>query len=137
MELVPIDDLVAKLPANSTELSVEMLWHSASIFKKTERQGPRPNWNGFMQSISSGCSHPEKFSITMLPLIDMNPGNESYIYLTLLYIKDLANQMNPETPSITFHQPLWVKAVDIVLMKTLAIVVRWDMYGRLRPSTFV
>ena len=51
LELVPIDDLVAKLPANSTEMSVEMLWHSASIFKKAERQGPRPNWNGFMENI--------------------------------------------------------------------------------------
>ena len=83
-----------------------MLWHSASIFKKAERQEPRPNWNGFMEKISPGCSNPEKFSITMLPLIDMNPGDESCIYSTLLYIIDLANQMNIETPSITFDQPL-------------------------------
>ena len=41
-----------------------------------------------------------------------------------LNIKDLANQMNIETPSITFDQPLWVKAVDIVLTKKLATVVR-------------
>ena len=40
-----------------------------------------------------------------------------------LNIKDLANQMNIETPSITFDQPLWVKAVDIVLTKKLALVV--------------
>ena len=124
LELVPIDDLVAKLPANSTELSVEMLLHSASISKKAEGQEPRPNWNGCMENVSSGCSHPEKFSIMMLPLIDMNPGDESCIYSTLLYIKDLANQMNIETPSITFDQPLWVKAVDIVLTKKLALVVR-------------
>lgn len=123
LQLVPIDE-VARLPVNSTELSVEMLWHSASIFKKAERQGPRPNWNGFMENISSGCSHPEKFSITMLPLIDLNPGDESWIRSTLLHIKDLASQMNIETPSINFDQPLWVKAVEIVLAKKLAIVVR-------------
>ena len=43
LEVVPIDDLVAKPPDNSTELSVEMLQHSASIFKKAEKQGPCPN----------------------------------------------------------------------------------------------
>ena len=37
LKLVPIDNLVAKLPANSAELSKEMLWHSANIFKKVER----------------------------------------------------------------------------------------------------
>ena len=124
LELVPIDDLVAKLPANSTELSVEMLLHSASISKKAEGQEPRPNWNGCMENVSSGCSHPEKFSIMMLPLIDMNPGDESCIYSTLLYIKDLANQMNIETPSIIFNQPLRVKAADIVLTKNLATVAQ-------------
>ena len=43
LEVVPIDDLVAKPPANSTELSVEMLQHSPSIFWKAEKQGQRPN----------------------------------------------------------------------------------------------
>ena len=102
MELVPIDYLVAKLPTNSPELSMEILWHLGSIFKKAERQEPLPNWNGFKKNISSDSSHLEKLLITMLPLIDMNPGDESCIYSTLLYIKDLANQMNIETPSITF-----------------------------------
>ena len=49
----------------------------------------------------------------MLPLIDMNPGDESCIYSTLFYIKGLTNQMNIEKPSITFDQSLWVKSVDI------------------------
>ena len=124
MKLAPIDDFVAKLPAISNELSVEILRHSANIFKKAERQGPRQNWSGFIENISSGCSHPEKFSITMPPFIDMNPGDESCIYSTLLYIKDLANQMNIETPSIIFNQSLRVKAADIVLTKNLATVAQ-------------
>ena len=60
----------------------------------------------------------------MLPLTEMNPGDESCIYSILPYLKDLANQMNIEASSITFDQPLWVKAVDIILTRKLAIVVR-------------
>ena len=64
----------------------------------------------------------------MLSLTDMNPGDESCIYSTLFYIKDLENQMNIETPSITFDQSSWIKVV-IVLTKTLAIVVRLGSFN--------
>ena len=60
----------------------------------------------------------------MLPLIDLNPGDESCIYSTLLHIKHLAESLVILTPSITFDQPLWLKAVEIVSSKKLNIVVR-------------
>ena len=48
---------------------------------------------------------------------------KAVFFSTLFYIKDLENQMNIETPSITFDQSSWIKVV-IVLTKKLAIVVR-------------
>ena len=62
-----------------------------------------------MENITDGCRHPEKSTITMLPLIDLNPSDERCIYLTLLHIKDLAESMGIPTTSVTFDQPLWLK----------------------------
>ena len=61
LELVPIDDLVEKLPANSTKLSVEMVRHSAIIFKKAERKGHAQtgmvSWKIYQENFQSRCSH--------------------------------------------------------------------------------
>ena len=46
------------------------------------------------------------------------------MYLTLLHALDLAFKMNIRTPSITFDQVLWVKAIEIVQTKKLKIVMR-------------
>ena len=60
----------------------------------------------------------------MLPLIDLNPSDESCIYSTLLHIIEQAKQLKIITPCVTFDQPLWIKAVEIVIAKGLTIVVR-------------
>ena len=116
--------LINQLPSSSSELAIDILWHGASIFRKAKRQGPRPNYNGFIENITAGCRHPERSTITTLPLIDLNPGDESCIYSTLLHIKDLAESKGIPTPSITFDQPLWLKAVEIVSSKKPNFVVR-------------
>lgn len=77
-----------------------------------------------MKHITSGYAHPNKSTITMLPLIDLNPSDESCMYSTLLHIKDQAKQLKIVTPCVTFDQPLWIKAVEIVAAKSLGIVVR-------------
>ena len=95
IKFTPMKDLINQLPSFSRELAV----------------APRPNWNGFMEKITAGCTHPERSTITMLPLIDLDPDDDSCIYSTLFYIKDLAESMGIPKPSITFDQPLWLKVV--------------------------
>ena len=79
-----------------------LLWHSTWGFCSCDDL--RPSWTGFMQDVSTG-THPPPSDITMLPIIDLNPSNETCIYSTLLYVKDQAKQLNVPTICITFDQP--------------------------------
>ena len=103
---------------------MEILWHAASIFQGTEGHGPRPNLNGFMENISAACARPEKSTIMMLKLIDLNPNDLTCIYSTQLRVIHLVFKMNIPTPSITYDQPLRVKVIEIEQMTRLKIVVR-------------
>ena len=105
------------LPSN---LSADSIWKAAGLFSTEEK--PRPSWSGYMQDISTG-HHPPKSSITMLPIIDLNPSDRTCIYSTLLFVINQSRLLNVETPSITFDQPLWEKAIEIVVEKSLNIVV--------------
>ena len=90
----------------STDL--DLVWHSGWFFHEESR--PRPNWGGFMQSLSTGEYQPPA-DIRMLPIIDLNPGDKSCILSTLSFVADQAAKLNIVTPCITFDQPLFIKAV--------------------------
>jgi hypothetical protein len=59
-------------------------------------------------------NHPARASVQFLPMIDIDPGNLTCIYSTLSFIVDQANRYGI-TPIITFDQPLWWKALMIIL----------------------
>ena len=106
------------------QLNIDILWHSASVLKRNNIEHPRPNWSGFMHLVTHGTDSPHASAITMLPIIDLNPGDLSCIYSTLLFVQKQSKQINMITPCITFDQPLWIKAVEIASAKSLDIVVR-------------
>jgi hypothetical protein len=90
------------------------------------RTGPdvrRPNWSGYMQNTCVG-EHDPAAVITMLPIIDLSSSNESCIFSTLLFVTQQATKLNVVVPCITFDQPLWLKAVEIVRASGLKVVVR-------------
>ena len=95
------------------------LWHSAGLFSTEET--PRQNWNGFMQDISTGTSR-TKSNIAMLPLINLKPSDETCLYSTLIFIINQSKALNVTTPTVTFDQPLWLKAFKIMNVKGLDIV---------------
>ena len=70
------------------------------------------------------AEHPPSITVRMLPILDLNPSNETCIYSTLLFVQEQAKQLNNLTPCVTFDQPLYIKAVDIVKSATLNMVVR-------------
>ena len=85
----------------------------------------RPNWSGFLQcSTSAASSKGSTCSIDFLPIIDLNPSDESCIYFILLFVISRAKKLNVHTPSITFDQPLWIKAFDIIHAENLPIVCK-------------
>ena len=71
-----------------------------------------PNWSGLMQLLHEG-NYPGKSSVFFLPMIDMDPGNMSCIFSTLRFISDHA-QRHGVKPIVTFDQPLWWKATQII-----------------------
>ena len=67
------------------ELCTDLLWHSGWIFSK---QKPRPNWSGFMQHIFSDDQNSTPRSVVLfLPIMDLNPSDETWIYSTLIYVE--------------------------------------------------
>ena len=112
----------------STILSSEMatydlLWHYAWFLSSSEN--PRSNWSGFLQCCTSAVTSEKSAStITFLPIIDLSPSDETCIYSTLLFVISQARKLNVRTPSITFDQPLWIKAFDIVHAENLPIICR-------------
>ena len=85
---------------------VDLLWKISWPLKSSW-----PLLSGMMQAVNNG-EHPGKSSITFLPMTDMNTGNMSCIYSTLLFVSAKASSHNV-TPVITFDQPLWWKALTI------------------------
>ncbi|XP_021362244.1 uncharacterized protein LOC110456045 [Mizuhopecten yessoensis] len=73
---------------------------------------PAPIWSGFMQMVSKG-NHPGQSSIVFLPMIDMDPTNMSCIYSTIHFVTSEAIRYGT-TPVLTFDQPLFWKAMEIV-----------------------
>lgn len=97
------------------------LWHIGGLLSPDNH--PRPNWSGYMQKVCVG-EHPGVSCVEMLSLIDLNPSDQDCIYSTLLFIHDQATALGLPTACITFDQPLYIKAVDIVMQSKLNIVVR-------------
>ena len=104
----------------SEEINLDVLWHFAGFTKKEKR----PNWSGYIHLATAGMQSIGKSTITMLPIMDLNPSDESTIYSTLIFIKEQAAKQQIPTPCVTFDQPLWIKAVAIVLAKSFDMVAR-------------
>ena len=97
-------------------------------FKKQQ-----PSWSGFMQKYLNGY-HSGKATVTFLPIINLNPSNESCKYSTLVFVEQLAQQLNIPTPCITFDQPLFIKAFEISKAKSMNIVIRLGGFHLLMMS---
>ena len=76
-----------------------------------------------MQHVSKG-SHPPPADIVMLPIIDMKPPDDHCIYSTLCFVEEPAKRLGIITPCITFDQPLWLKAVEIISATQMNMVCR-------------
>ena len=88
---------------------------------------------------SSHGHYPGKSTVSFLPIIDMDPTDLPYIYSTIAFIIDQANSLEIQTPVITFDQPLWLKANEIVQTKELNVVLMLggvshddEFYGKYR-----
>ena len=72
-----------------------------------------PSWSGFMQMAVKGENH-QKSRIDILPVINMDPNQPDTIYSALSYAQSLCDKQKLGVAPVTFDQPLYIKAVDIV-----------------------
>lgn len=75
-----------------------------------------------MQDISKGI-FPGQSVINMLPIIDLDPTNMTCIFSTPLFITEQATKLGINTPVVTFDQPLWLNATEIITDKSMSMVL--------------
>ena len=104
------------------EINLDLLWQTSWFFKKSSSN---PNWSGFMQAATK--LQDERFkkeSIDFLPIIDLDPNDETCIYSTLQFVIKEAARLGIPIPCITFDQPFWQKATGITKIENLNVVCR-------------
>ena len=63
------------------DITTDLLWHTSYFF----HQNDRPSYSSFMQTHTIG-EYPGQTSVTMLPIINLSPSDETCIYSTLIFI---------------------------------------------------
>lgn len=90
---------------------LDALWLSAFTLDIT----PHPGWGGFNQVATENQSNEFHVSdVVTLPFINLNPSNLSTIYTALNFALKEASRHGRNYCIVTFDQPLFIKAVDIV-----------------------
>ena len=104
------------------EMNLDLLWQTSWFFKKSSSN---PNCSGFMQAATKPTDERfKKESIDFLPIIGLDPNDETSIYSTLQFVIREAARLGIPTPCITFDQPLWQKATGIIKIENLNVVCR-------------
>ena len=101
-------------------LNVDRHWNIEGF--SINQESRHPNWSGYMQLNTYGNNF-SKATISFLPIIDLNPSSYTCVYSTLMYVVEQCNKFKIHTPSITFDQPLWLKATEISIDQSLDVVV--------------
>ena len=91
--------------------NIDSLWLSSVAVGIT----PGPSWGGFNQLVTESMDNTFCISdTTALPFINLDPSDMSTIYTALVFAKHEATTYNKRYCIVTFDQPLFIKAVDIV-----------------------
>jgi len=83
-----------------------------------------------MQSSCEG-HHPVTCRVLMLPILDLNPSDMTCVRSVFGFINKQASLLHLPSSYITFHQPLYSKAIDIVLADGLNTVVQFGGFHTL------
>lgn len=73
-----------------------------------------PGRQGMSHILHQGLEHPGQSSVVFLPMIDLYSGDKTCTLSTLYFICDLAIK-HSVPPIITFDQPLYWKAAEIII----------------------
>ena len=75
-------------------------------------------------SVKADAQPLEKSVVTMLPVINLSATNMTALNSLLCFVVEQSKNNKLPTPSITFEQPLYVKAYKIAMSNKIEIFVR-------------
>lgn len=87
-----------------------MLW----LYGKWRDIAPLPGWNGYLEQLTKNEKNFPTSQVMFLPFIDHPASNVDTIYTTLHQALDIAKSHGQKTCVITFDQPLYYKAREMV-----------------------
>ena len=74
--------------------------------------GKCPSWSGFNQTICKGNFEMSKIDI--IPFVNHNPTQPDTLYSALSFIQAASEKYKLDAVPVTFDQPLYIKAADII-----------------------
>ena len=114
LALIDTNDM-SKLPLGSHLRSIvrlDSLWLASFAMGIT----PAPGWSGFNQLVTDSQSQRNVFHVSdvvALPFINLNPSDIN-TNTALIFAQKEASLFNRSYCIVTFDQPLFIKAIDIV-----------------------
>lgn len=73
-----------------------------------------PGWNAFKESFTKTCTGYKLSRVICLPFVRAPPSNLNTIYTCLITAVELASAMNQKHVFVTFDQPLYLKALEVL-----------------------
>lgn len=124
LQNIVVESLSKDPSLNQTVLDkLNILW----LYFKYVRNYDFIGWNGFMSMLTSCQTNYAVSKINFLPFINGSPSDYSTLYTVLKYASDLIQNEGMKTLIITFDQPLYIKARDIIAASNfygIQIIVR-------------
>lgn len=100
----------------TTTGKLNVLW----MYLKYKNDNNFPGWNAFMNMLTTSCSDFQISTINYLPFVNDAPSKYNTLYTALLNVIDKSISLGMKSCLITFDQPLYIKARDIISAKRLS-----------------
>ncbi|KAK6192248.1 hypothetical protein SNE40_003750 [Patella caerulea] len=101
-----------------------LIWSSSEFFRRSMTPSRDwLNWSGFMTHVFKGHDNIDEDQVTILPLLDLDPNDESTLYSCLMFVSQEVRKLKLKETSVTFDQPLYLKSQEIAMSKGITNVV--------------
>ena len=113
LQSVVVDPLMVpdqELNPSCSATALDSLWVVGYVLELA----PCPSWSGFMK-VAMQSDQYDRSRIETLPFINLDPSNPSTIYTALRFAQQQCEKHGLKVYPVTFDQPLYIKAADIVL----------------------
>ena len=104
---------------------INLLWSCSCVLLEKGT-----SWSGYM-SVKADVQPLEKSIVTMLPVINLSATKMTALHSLLCFVVEKSKNNKLPTPSITFDQPLYVKAYEIAISNKMKIFVRLGGFHKL------